>query len=151
MLTPHVAGFLRAALVWLVLGTSLGVAMAVHPAWAVYRTAHFHMLLLGFVTMFIAGVAYHVVPRFTMAPLASQALARAHLVVANLGLVLMVAGFGGRIHRWGLAPAMLGIGGVLSVLGAWAFAWNIWQTMGRTVVPPPPRPAGARPLPQVPR
>jgi hypothetical protein len=146
MLTSHVAGFLRAALVWLVLGTSLGVAMAVHPVWVVYRIAHFHMLLLGFVTMFIAGVAYHVVPRFTMAALASTRLAMVHLVMANLGLALMVLGFCARVHGWGLAGAALAVGGSLSALGAWAFAWNIWVTMGRTVVPPP-RPAGARPLP----
>jgi hypothetical protein len=150
MLTTHAAGFLRAALLWLVLGTSLGVAMAVHPAWAVYRPAHLHMLLLGFVTMFIAGVGYHVVPRFTMAALASTRLAMAHLVVANIGLVLMVTGFCGRVHGWGLAPTALAVGGSLSALGAWAFAANIWLTMNRTAVPPP-RPAGARPLQQAPR
>jgi cbb3-type cytochrome oxidase subunit 1 len=146
MLTSHVAGFLRAAIVWLVLGTSLGVAMAVHPVWAVYRIAHFHMLLLGFVTMFIAGVAYHVVPRFTMAALASTRLAMVHLIIANIGLALMVLGFCARVHGWELAAVSLAVGGSLSALGAWAFAWNIWVTMGRTVVPPP-RPPGARPLP----
>jgi hypothetical protein len=29
----YTTGFLRAALLWLVLGVSVGVAMAVHPAW----------------------------------------------------------------------------------------------------------------------
>ena len=148
MLTSYVAGFMRASLLWLVLGTSLGVAMAVHPAWAVYRTAHFHILLLGFVTMFIAGVAYHVVPRFVMSELASPRLARAHLVVANLGLALMVVGFATRLHGWGPAPASLAVGGSLSALGAWAFAWNIWQTMHRVPAPPPPRPMARPPLPQ---
>ena len=57
--------FIKAALVWLGLGVTLGVVMAVSPAAAVYRTAHLHMNLLGFVSMMIYGVAYHVIPRFT--------------------------------------------------------------------------------------
>jgi hypothetical protein len=56
--------FLQSALVWLGLGVSAGVAMAVHPQWIIYRPAHEHMNLLGFVTMMIFGVGYHVVPRF---------------------------------------------------------------------------------------
>ena len=45
-----VKAFLKASLVWLVLGVTLGVAMAAHPVWTVYRPAHMHMVLLGFVT-----------------------------------------------------------------------------------------------------
>ncbi len=43
--------FLKASLGWLTLGVTAGVAMAVHPVWTVYRAAHLHMVLLGFVTM----------------------------------------------------------------------------------------------------
>ena len=74
--TARYGGFLRASLLWLVVGTSLGAAMAIHPAWAVYRPAHLHALLLGFVMMMIAGVAYHVIPRFTMAALHSPRVSR---------------------------------------------------------------------------
>ena len=72
-----VKAFLKASLAWLALGVTLGVAMAVHPAWTVYRLPHVHVLLLGFVTMMIYGVAYHVIPRFTGAPLYSRRLAGA--------------------------------------------------------------------------
>lgn len=51
-----VKAFLTASLAWLGAGVSLGVAMAVHPAWAVYRTAHLHMNMLGFVAMMLFGV-----------------------------------------------------------------------------------------------
>lgn len=146
----HVSGFLRSALAWLVAGTALGGAMAVHPAWAVYRTAHFHMLLLGFVVMMIAGVAYHVIPRFTMAALASVPLARFHLVAANVGLAGMVAGFVVRAHGGAVAVPLLAVGGLLSMLAAWSFAWNIWRTMDRAAPIPTRMPAG-RPLPTAPR
>jgi cbb3-type cytochrome oxidase subunit 1 len=65
MMDWFVKAFLKASMFWLALGVTLGVAMGVRPAWSIYRAAHLHMLLLGFVGMMIFGVAYHVVPRFT--------------------------------------------------------------------------------------
>ena len=65
----YVRAFLKASLSWLAAGVSLGVAMAAHPLWTVYRLVHMHMLLLGFVTMMIYGVAYHVIPRFAGFPI----------------------------------------------------------------------------------
>lgn len=141
-----VMGFLRAAIVWLVVGTSLGAAIAMMPAWLVYRPVHLHLLLLGFVVMFIAGVAYHVVPRFTAAPLHSNRLAMAHLWVANVGLVLLACGFIARVQHPALAPALLASGGILSASGAYLLAWNLWRTLDGAVVPPSRLPA-ARPLP----
>lgn len=141
-----VLGFLRAALMWLVAGTSLGAAMAIVPGWLVYRPVHLHMLLLGFVVMFIAGVAYHVVPRFTAAPLHSARLAMAHLWVANGGLLLLVCGFIARVQHPVIAPGLLATGGLLSMSGAYLLAWNLWRTLDRAVMPPARLPA-ARPLP----
>jgi hypothetical protein len=42
--------FLKASLAWLVAGVTLGVGMALAPSLTVYRAAHIHVLLLGFVT-----------------------------------------------------------------------------------------------------
>ena len=61
--------FLKAGLVWLVLGVTLGLCMAAHPPLLAWRAAHIHMLLLGFVTGMIFGVGYHVFPRFAGRPL----------------------------------------------------------------------------------
>lgn len=140
-----VLGFLRSSLSWLVIGTVLGAAMAMDPRWIGYRPAHLHALLLGFVTMMIAGVAYHVIPRFAMATLHSPRLATGHLVVANVGLVLMVSGFIGRVHGVAWARGALATGGVLSMLGAWALAWNLWRTLDRAVRMPARGPSVAAP------
>lgn len=142
----HVALFLRAALLWLVAGSFVGATMASHPAWLAWRPVHLHAMLLGFVMMFIAGVAYHVIPRFAMAPLAFPRLASVHLVLANVGLLLMVAGFVGRLHRADVWLPVLSAGGILSLLGLWAFAWNIWRTLD-AAVPLPAAVPRARPLP----
>jgi cbb3-type cytochrome oxidase subunit 1 len=124
-----VKAFLKASLAWLALGVTLGVAMAAHPAWAVYRTAHLHMLLLGFVTMMIFGVAYHVIPRFTGHPLHARRAPGWHWWIANVGLVLMVVGFLLRPSVGAAATPVLAAGGVLAALGAYTFAYVMWRTI----------------------
>ncbi len=149
MMDWFVRGLLKSALAWLGLGVLLGLAMVLHPAWLVYRPMHLHMNLLGFVTMMISGVAYHVIPRFTGHPLASRRAAGAHVWLANAGLALMAAGFllqGRGLAAWQL---VLGGGGVLSAAGMGLFIWNIWRTIDgpRGVPSPRPAPPHARRMP----
>lgn len=124
-----VKAFLKASLAWLGLGVSLGLAMAAHPQWAGWRTAHLHMNLLGFVTMMIYGVAYHVIPRFTGHPLAMRRLAGAHWWISNVGLAVMALGFGFRGQGTSSGTVVLALGGTLSALGAYVFIVNIWRTI----------------------
>ena len=149
MMEWFVKSFLKAALTWLALGTLLGLGMILHPAWLVYRPAHLHMNLLGFVTMAISGVAYHVIPRFTGHPLASPRAAGAHFWFANAGLAVMVAGFAlqGRAHAaW---QVVLGTGGLLSAAGVSLFIITLWRTIDGPRGAPTPRPAppGTRRMP----
>ena len=138
---PFVRRFIRASLVWLGVGVTLGVAMAVHPPFVAFRPAHMHANLLGFVSMMIFGVAYHVIPRFAGRPLHSPRSAALHLWVANLGLAGMVSGFILRIYRWSPGALLLSIGGTLSAIGAFLFIHNLWRTLE-----PPRTRAGALPM-----
>ena len=124
-----VKAFLKASITWLGLGVTLGVAMAVHPQFIIYRPAHVHMNLLGFVTMMIYGVAYHVVPRFTGHQLHAPRVAAAQWWLANAGLLLMVIGFCLLPHAIPGATIVLGTGGVLSATAAYCFVYNIWRTI----------------------
>lgn len=121
--------FVKAALVWLGLGVTLGVIMAVHPEMAVYRTAHLHMNLLGFVSMMIYGVAYHVMPRFTGNAIHSVTIAVAQLWLANVGLALLAAGFAVRAHGERTSIYLLAVGGVMGAVAAYCFIYNIWRTL----------------------
>src|SRR5215208_6127294 len=129
-----VKAFLKSSLAWLCLGVTLGVAMAIRPEWAVYRTAHMHMNLLGFVTMMIFGVAYHVIPRFTGHQLYSRRLAEFHWWCANVGLALFASGLVARVH-WVAGAAVTGLGGSLSAVSAYAFIYNIWRTIDGKPLP----------------
>lgn len=120
--------FIRSSLLWLVAGITLGLAMAIHPAWVVYRPAHAHMNLAGFVMMMIFGVGYQILPRFFGHPILHRGLAASHIWLANFGLAGLVAGFF-------LAPSIgarsipfTAGGGILWSLGAYGFVYNMWQT-----------------------
>ena len=102
-----VKAFLKASLAWLGAGVALGLAMAVHPLWTVYRAVHLHMNLLGFVAMMIFGVAYHVIPRFTGHPLYSRRLAMVHWWTANFGLALFSIGLAAQAHSELPEPGLL--------------------------------------------
>lgn len=120
--------FIRSSLIWLVAGITLGLAMAIHPEWVVYRPAHAHMNLAGFVMMMIFGVGYQMLPRFFGHPILYRRLAAAHIWLANLGLAGLVMGFFlmPSIGRDSI-PFTAG-GGVLWSIGAYGFVFNMWKT-----------------------
>lgn len=144
MLSPYVRKFLRAALVWLVIGIAIGLSMALWPGGhLVYRPAHAHANLLGFLSMFLFGVTYHVLPRFVQKPLSErrQRWAMRHFWTQNLGLALMVAGWLTRPTWGGVGQWLLIAGGLISALGVGIFvtlAWRITGERGGLELRPPP-------------
>jgi cbb3-type cytochrome oxidase subunit 1 len=139
-----VKAFLKASVAWLAAGVTLGVAMAAYPPLIVVRPAHAHMNLLGFVTMMIYGVAYHVVPRFTGHQLHSRRIAGIQWWLANVGLLLMVIGFCLAPHGIQGYIFVLTTGGILAALGAYCFVYNLWRTIDGRKAPPNPNPAAGR-------
>ena len=131
---PFVRAFIRASLLWFGVGVLLGLWMAIDPAAVIYRPAHMHANLLGFVSMMIFGVAYHVIPRFTGTALRSRGAASVHVVLANAGLAAMVGAWLLRGVAPGVAVPVLAIGGILSAAGAFLFIGNLWLTLGAAPV-----------------
>lgn len=135
---------------WLVLGVLLGVLLAVFPSrLALLRPAHLHMNLLGFMSMMIFGVAYHILPRFTGVPVRSQRLVLINLLLSNSGLAVLVLGWAIRrvvpAAPVATVPALLTVGGLLAAGGAVSFVVNVW---GMLAGPPGiPRPGSAPELP----
>jgi cbb3-type cytochrome oxidase subunit 1 len=131
--------FIWASLAYFTIGICLGVAMAIDLSLlGTLRLVHVHLNLLGWVSMFIYGVAYHVIPRFTGNPLHSPRLADLHVVLANVGLIGMAVGFA----IWGPGP-LVAIAGTAEAIGGFIFVYNIARTMA-------PRAVRATPLPMVP-
>lgn len=145
-----VRSFLKASLVWFSVAVAVALAMAVLPTLTVYRVAHMHVALLGFVTQMIYGVALHVIPRFFGQPLLHRRMAELQFWAAQAGLALLVAGFVSRVNGWPAASALIAIGGVASAVGAGCFVINLWRTMDASPMNAV-RARGGRPLATLPQ
>jgi len=139
-----VRSFIKSALVSLGLGICLGLWMGFSPNAVIYRPAHAHLNLLGFVSMVIFGVSYHVVPRFTGHQLHSRRIAAVHWWASNTGLVALVLGF--LFLPWmPNARVAVEVDALLSATGAFLFIYNLWRTLdGSGVKPRAENPQGRR-------
>ncbi len=82
--------FTKAGLIYLIIGVFLGIGIGVSPEWGQrLRFVHIHFNLLGFMTMMIAGVAYHVLPRFNANPVPWPDGVKYHFYLQNIGLLGM--------------------------------------------------------------
>lgn len=123
-----VKAFIRASLAWFASGITLGLVMAAYPAWVIYRPAHAHMNVVGFLTMMVFGVGYQLLPRLFGHALFSRRLAIAHWWLANGGLAAMIVGFVMQPHMGTRSAPVTATGGLLFSLGALGFVYNMWRT-----------------------
>lgn len=126
-----VKAFLKSGLAYLALGICFGIWMGFVPNAVLYRPAHAHLNLLGFVSMVIFGVAYHVIPRFTGNPLHSPRIAEAHYWASNVGLVTLVLGFM-LLPTQPVGRAVVEVGALIAAAGAFLFIYNLWRTIDGT-------------------
>jgi hypothetical protein len=117
---PLTRWFVKLSLVYVVAALTGSVWQAAGgPLWLTPITIH--LLVVGWVTGMILGVAYWMFPKFsTEQPRGANGLAVASFVLLNLGLLLRVVGEP-RAVGWLLVASA-----VLQWLGAAAFVVNTW-------------------------
>ncbi len=117
-------------MVYLAIGTVLGVLFLAVPDSLPLRTVHVHLNLVGFVMFLIFGVAYHILPRFRGRPLHSEKLAWAQLWMANVGLVgmMLFIGIGAYSASAMLTPFKAAFGALLG-LSIYTYIYNMWRTL----------------------
>lgn len=127
----EVVWFIRLSMIYFLVGSVLGVCFAVKPEMADpgHVAMHVHLNLLGWMTMMIYGVGYHVLPRFSGKPLYSRKLSIVQFWFANAGLVGMVAGWGMKAHSAGPGDLMLAVFGVVTIVSIAMFAYNLLRTV----------------------
>jgi cbb3-type cytochrome oxidase subunit 1 len=122
--------FIKCAMVYFLLAILLGLYMAVAGGVYPYLPIHAHFNLLGWMSMMVYGVAYHILPRFSGKPLWSDKLAEAHFWLANIGLVGMAAGWISR-HSYGSLTVLL-IFSFVEALAIIFFVINMFKTIRST-------------------
>ncbi|MBI3582247.1 MAG: DUF1858 domain-containing protein [Nitrospinae bacterium] len=151
--------FIIAAISYLLVGVAVGIATSageLDPFAG--RFVHAHLNLVGFLGMFIYGVAYHILPRFNATPIKHPALVGVHFYAVNAGLVGMVlSALADGVYGAGGAHHAFVASGVLEAVGIVLFAYNIipvlveggWQTV-QPAPKPAFKPAAAPPPPPAP-
>lgn len=126
--------FIKVGLPYFVAALAVGIAMTVpavsrlSPAVAALRPVYLHLLVVGWLTQLIFGVAYWMFPAYSKErPRGFEGLAWATFLLLNAGLILRVIGEpmqamrSGAIWSWMLAASAL-----LQWLAGLGFVVNIW-------------------------
>lgn len=131
---------LRASLLWLLAGVTIGGAMLTDRAlpgqWVLWMApSHAHMLFVGWFLQFVIGVAYWLLPRKRTPerPLGyPERIAYAAAIALNLGLALRVVAEPAERTGWGngLTLALLAAAALLQVGAVLTFALHLWPRVG---------------------
>jgi len=135
---PIIVWYLRMSLLYFLAGAVIGVFMLLLPASAgYYVSTHVHLNLLGFMSMMIYGVGYHILPRFSGKNIYSPLIVRIQFWVTNIGLVGMAISWpllqrsGGAFYN-----LILIISALFSLIGVALFCFNILKTIQPLQMPP---------------
>ncbi|MEN8262208.1 MAG: cbb3-type cytochrome c oxidase subunit I [Nitrospirota bacterium] len=123
--------YLRMSVIYFVVGALVGFGMLLWPAESgSFIELHVHLNLLGFMSMMIYGVGYHILPRFSGQHIYSPKIMTIQFWFANAGLIGMgiswpfVAGGDGGSWETVLIAAAL-----LSLVSVILFAFNMMKTI----------------------
>lgn len=111
-------------MVFVIIGMAWGIFMAITGD-HLHAPAHAHLNLIGWVTMALFGVYYHLVPAA-----GESRLATIHYAVATLGVLLIVPGI--VMVNEGAGEGLAKAGSVLTILSMLVFLWIVISTRGKT-------------------
>lgn len=131
--------FIKAGLIYALLGAALGVTMAIDPSLSVrLRFVHIHVNLLGFMAMMIAGVAFHVLPRFSARKLPWPDGMKYQFILQNTGLLGMITLYGLGGWRGGVAHFAFIFFAVLAGVAFAIMFYNLYFVLSAPVEIPKP-------------
>lgn len=125
-----VKGFIIMSIVYLGLATILGILMLAHESLMPLKFVHSHLNLLGWVSMMIYGVGYHILPRFMGRLLYSPKLGEVQFYLANLGIIGLVVFYTLNVYApSGLYLSMTVAAGVVEAVSIFLFFYNMLRTL----------------------
>ncbi len=122
--------FILMSILYLGIAAILGIVMLGSGNAMGLRFVHSHLMLLGWVSMMIYGVGYHILPRFMGRPLYSAKLGDAQFWLANIGLVVMLVFYTLNVY----APAEMYVvatiaAGIIETASIFLFFYNMLMTL----------------------
>ncbi|MDI6801560.1 MAG: hypothetical protein QMD01_05850 [Thermodesulfovibrionales bacterium] len=126
-----VRNFIVMSIAYLALAALLGVLMLANPSYLYLKFVHSHLNLLGWVSMMIYGVGYHILPRFAGKKLKSVKMGEMQFYLANIGLIgmLLFYMFQTANPDISLYRALSAAFGLVEVLSIALFFYNMLATL----------------------
>ncbi len=122
--------FIIMSIIYLGLAAVLGIAMLGSDKAMELKFVHSHLMLLGWVSMMIYGVGYHVLPRFMGRPLYSARIGDAQFWLANSGLIVMLLFYTMNVYSPSTLLQSLSIaGGAAELVSIFLFFYNMLKTL----------------------
>ncbi|MGE5622421.1 MAG: cytochrome-c oxidase [Bacillota bacterium] len=118
--------WLKLAIVYLVIGVVMGIAMGASENFTL-RPVHAHINLLGWTTMALAGLTYSVFPEA-----GRSLLAHIHFWLANISLPIMVIALTLLLAGNRQIVPVLAVSEIVAALGIIVFAANIFLNLKRS-------------------
>ncbi len=125
-----VKGFIIMSIVYLGLASLLGILMLWNQNALALKFVHSHLNMLGWVSMMIYGVGYHILPRFMGRPLYSNKIGEAQFYLANISLVGMLVFYTLNVYEPGSSYRLLmALFGAVQALTIILFFYNMLMTL----------------------
>ena len=129
--------FIIMSIVYLGVSSLVGIAMLGSERAMALKFVHSHLNMLGWVSMMIYGVGYHILPKFMGRQMYSKKIGEAQFWIANVGLVAMLVFYTVNVYNpSGTMVALTMAAGVLETLSIFLFFYNMLKTLMPQVEPP---------------
>ncbi len=125
-----VKGFIVMSIVYLGISTVVGIVMLGSREALGLKFVHSHLNMLGWVSMMIYGVGYHILPRFMGRPLYSNKIGEAQFYLANISLVAMLVFYTMDVYApGGLYQTLTVAFGIVQAFTVFLFFYNMLMTL----------------------
>jgi len=122
--------FIVMSIIYLGIAAVLGIVMLYSEKAMQLKFVHSHLNMLGWVSMMIYGVGYHILPRFMGRPLYSQKIGEAQFWLANVGLVVMLVFYMLNVYAPSEGYVLVTVGaGVVELASVFLFFYNMLMTI----------------------
>lgn len=127
----YVKNFIGMSIIYLFIASVFGIAMLKHPSLLALKFVHSHLNMIGWVSMMIFGVGYHILPRFMGRPLKSPKLGELQFWLANIGLIGMLFFYSMESFnpRAGMFTMLTIAFALLEVISIFLFFYNMLATI----------------------
>ena len=125
-----VKGFIVMSVVYLGAAAVMGIVMLADQNVMALKFVHSHLNMLGWVSMMIYGVGYHILPRFMGRALYSNKIGEVQFYLANISLVAMLLFYSlNAFNPSGLYRTITVISGAVQAITIFLFLYNMLMTL----------------------